>query len=118
MFNFKINRMNKKFLSTLLMGALFIASVSVFTSCKDYDEDIQNIQQQVDGLKSDLNSQIATLKAAQEKCASDCAAAQAALDQAIKNLESTKANKDDVNKAIQDAIAGQRPLLRSSLRWA
>lgn len=106
MFNFKINRMNKKFLSTLLMGALFIASVSVFTSCKDYDEDIQNIQQQVDGLKSDLNSQIATLKAAQEKCASDCAAAQAALDQAIKNLESTKANKDDVNKAIEAAIKG------------
>ena len=108
MFNFKINRMNKKFLSTLLMGALFIASVSVFTSCKDYDEDIQNIQQQVDGLKSDLNSQVATLKAAQEKCASDCAAAQAALDQAIKNLESTKANKADVDKAIQDAIAGAK----------
>ena len=108
MFNFKINRMNKKFLSTLLMGALFIASVSVFTSCKDYDEDIQNLQQQVDGLKSDLNSQVATLKAAQEKCASDCAAAQAALDQAIKNLESTKANKADVDKAIQDAIAGAK----------
>lgn len=108
MFNFKINRMNKKFLSTLLMGALFIASVSVFTSCKDYDEDIQNLQGQVDGLKSDLNSQIATLKAAQEKCASDCAAAQAALDQAIKNLESTKANKADVDKAIQDAIAGAK----------
>ena len=106
MFNFKINRMNKKFLSTLLMGALFIASVSVFTSCKDYDEDIQNLQQQVDGLKSDLNSQIATLDAAQKKCASDCAAAQAALDQAIKNLESTKANKDDVNKAIEAAIKG------------
>lgn len=108
MFNFKINRMNKKFLSTLLMGALFIASVSVFTSCKDYDEDIQNLQQQVDGLKSDLNSQIATLDAAQKKCASDCATAQAALDQAIKNLESTKANKADVDKAIQDAIAGAK----------
>ena len=108
MFNFKINRMNKKFLSTLLMGALFIASVSVFTSCKDYDDDIQNLQGQVDGLKSDLNSQIATLKAAQEQCKADCAAAQAALDQAIKNLESTKANKEDVNKAIQDAINGAK----------
>ena len=106
MFNFKINRMNKKFLSTLLMGALFIASVSVFTSCKDYDDDIQNLQGQVDGLKSDLNNQIASLKAAQEQCKADCAAAQAALDQAIKNLESTKANKDDVNKAIEAAIKG------------
>ena len=108
MFNFKINRMNKKFLSTLLMGALFIASVSVFTSCKDYDDDIQNLQGQVDNLKSDLNSQIATLKAAQDQCKADCAAAQAALDQAIKNLESTKANKADVDKAIEDAIKGAK----------
>jgi len=108
MFNFKINRMNKKFLSTLLMGALFIASVSVFTSCKDYDEDIQNLQTQVDGLKSDLNSQIATLDAAQKKCASDCATEQARLDKAIKALEDTKANKADVDKAIQDAIAGAK----------
>ncbi len=108
MFNFKINRMNKKFLSTLLMGALFIASVSVFTSCKDYDEDIQNLQQQVDGLRSDLNSQIATLDAAQKKCASDCATEQARLDKAIKALEDTKANKADVDKAIQDAIAGAK----------
>ena len=108
MFNFKINRMNKKFLSTLLMGALFIASMSVFTSCKDYDDDIQNLQAQVDGLKSELNNKVAELQAAQNQCKSDCAAAQAALDQAIKNLESTKANKDDVNKAIEDAIKGAK----------
>ncbi|MBQ3362120.1 MAG: hypothetical protein IJG46_08300, partial [Prevotella sp.] len=79
--------MNKKFLSTLLMGALFIASVSVFTSCKDYDEDIQNLQTQVDGLKSDLNKRIDDLTAKQEQCKSDCAAAKAALAKDIEDLK-------------------------------
>ncbi|WP_257009414.1 hypothetical protein [Hoylesella timonensis] len=36
--------MRKKFLSTLLMGALVTASMSTFTSCKDYDDDINNLQ--------------------------------------------------------------------------
>ncbi len=30
------------------MGALTIASVSTFTSCKDYDDDISNLQKQID----------------------------------------------------------------------
>jgi hypothetical protein len=32
--------MKRKFFSTLLVGAFFIASMSMFTSCKDYDDDI------------------------------------------------------------------------------
>ena len=39
--------MRKKFLSTLLMGALVTASMSTFTSCKDYDDDINNLQTQI-----------------------------------------------------------------------
>ena len=34
--------MKRKYFSALLMGALTVASVSTFTSCKDYDDDIQN----------------------------------------------------------------------------
>ena len=30
------------------MGALTVASVSTMTSCKDYDDDISNLQQQID----------------------------------------------------------------------
>ena len=40
--------MKRKYFSALLMGALTIASVSTFTSCKDYDDDISNLQQQID----------------------------------------------------------------------
>ena len=40
--------MKRKYFSALLMGALTVASVSTFTSCKDYDDDISNLQQQID----------------------------------------------------------------------
>ena len=42
--------MKRKYLSALLMGALTIASVSTFTSCKDYDDDISSLQSQIDKL--------------------------------------------------------------------
>ncbi|RGN30807.1 PL29 family lyase N-terminal domain-containing protein [Bacteroides oleiciplenus] len=40
--------MNKKFLSAILFGALMFGSVGTFTSCKDYDDDISNLQKQID----------------------------------------------------------------------
>lgn len=60
--------MRKKFLSTLLMGALVTASMTTFTSCKDYDDDINNLQTQIDALtplktvKTELQTEIANLK--------------------------------------------------------
>ena len=42
--------MKRKYFSALLMGALTIASVSTFTSCKDYDDDISSLQSQIDKL--------------------------------------------------------------------
>ena len=53
--------MRKKYLSALLFGALLVTSTGTFTSCKDYDDDINNLQEQVDGVKSqiaDLESKI------------------------------------------------------------
>ena len=40
--------MRKKYLSALLFGALLFASAGTFTSCKDYDDDINNLQNQID----------------------------------------------------------------------
>ena len=39
--------MRKKYLSALLFGALLFASAGTFTSCKDYDDDINNLQDQI-----------------------------------------------------------------------
>ncbi len=52
--------MRKKYLSALLFGALLFASAGTFTSCKDYDDDISNLQSQIDTNTADI-------KALQEK---------------------------------------------------
>lgn len=52
--------MRKKFLGTLLMGILILGSTGFVTSCKDYDDQINNLQQQIDANKK-LIEQIQTL---------------------------------------------------------
>ena len=47
--------MRKKYLSALLFGALLFASAGTFTSCKDYDDDISNLQEQINTVVADLN---------------------------------------------------------------
>ena len=104
------------------MGALTIASVSTFTSCKDYDDDIDNLQNQIKDLASadqlqqkvtELQGLITTnstnIKDVQEavKKAQDAAetaqttAAQKATLEDLKKLlaEGDYASKEYVNKA-------------------
>ena len=47
--------MRKKYLSALLFGALLFASAGTFTSCKDYDDDIAGLQEQINTVVADLN---------------------------------------------------------------
>jgi len=110
--------MNKtKFFSSLLVAALF-ATTSVFTSCKDYDDDIKNLQSQIDGkspvtaltelktsleakltaLESTLNAKEAALKAEINKKAD-----QSALDALTKTVEDLTAQITAINTKI-DAI--------------
>ena len=44
--------MNKKFLSAILFGALMVSSTGTFVSCKDYDDDIDQINQKLDGVEA------------------------------------------------------------------
>ena len=56
--------MRKKYLSALLFGALLFASAGTFTSCKDYDDDINNLQEQINTINTtltELKSQIGTV---------------------------------------------------------
>ena len=48
--------MRKKYLSALLFGALLFASTATFTSCKDYDDDINNLQEQIDKVVTDIKA--------------------------------------------------------------
>ena len=58
--------MNKKFLSVILFSALMVGTAGTFTSCKDYDDDIKDLQGQLDKKASldDLNAKVATLQTA------------------------------------------------------
>ena len=47
--------MKKKFISALLFGAILVASSSTLVSCKDYDDDISNLQGQITTNASDLS---------------------------------------------------------------
>lgn len=49
-------RMKKKFLNFALLGAVVLSSSVAFTGCKDYDEDIRDLQNQIDVVVSDLAS--------------------------------------------------------------
>ena len=46
--------MNKKFLSAILFGALMVTSTGTFVSCKDYDDDIDQINNKISGIESTI----------------------------------------------------------------
>ena len=94
--------MKRKYFSALLMGALTIASVSTFTSCKDYDDDIDNLQSQID--KAGLQSDIDALKTQLQDAASTASAAKTTAETALAKANDA-AVKADVDKAIKDVEA-------------
>jgi len=95
--------MRKKYLSALLFGALLFASAGTFTSCKDYDDDINNLQGQIDGNEASLTEKltavensISSLQQAQTTMQTDIANAQQAAQDA-------QASADEAAKAAADA---------------
>lgn len=56
--------MNKKFLSAILFGALLASTTGTFTSCKDYDDDINGLNDRVDAIEktlAELNARFGSL---------------------------------------------------------
>ena len=62
--NLKFSIMNKKFLSVILFSALMVGTAGTFTSCKDYDDDIENLDKKT----SDLNTQLTTCLLYTSRC--------------------------------------------------
>ena len=94
--------MKRKIFSKLLMVALVIAAVGSFVSCKDYDDDINNLQKQIDA-----KAAISELTALQSTLDSKIAAAQsaAAAAQATADAAATKTAVADLKTALETAIA-------------
>ena len=97
--------MNKKFLSAILFGALMVTSTGTFVSCKDYDDDIDNLQEQINKLatKEDMTSQIATLQAALTAAQTEAAAAKSSAEQALAKANSAESAATEAEKAAAQA---------------
>ena len=117
--------MNKKFLSAILFGALMVTSTGTFVSCKDYDEDVENLQTQVDTNKSAisaLESQLSSLnnagadaKAKAESALAKAEAAKAAGDKATAAAEEAKAAVAQAKaEAIAETIAQVEALIKAA----
>ena len=98
--------MKKRFFGILLMGAMVVASMSMFTSCKDYDDDINNLQKQIDGITAqNLQTQITTLQSALATAQSAASAAQSAADAAATAAKNAQGTADAATTAAKAAQA-------------
>ena len=105
--------MNKKLFGTLLLGSLLLGGT--FVSCKDYDDDIDNLQSQVDALKSsaalktDVDGLKSSLEGAISAAQNAATAAKSAADAADK--KASEATSELAKKAAQaDLEAAQAKL--------
>ena len=112
--------MKRKYFSVLLMAAMTMASTSMVTSCKDYDDDISNVQQSADTaneLIKKLQDQATTLQNAVSTAqttadAANTAAAEAAAaakkaqttgDEALAQAKTAEANAQAAKAAAAEA---------------
>ena len=118
--------MRKKYLSALLFGALLFASTGTFTSCKDYDDDINNLQEQISGQEgvstkiSAIESTISSLQSAQSGLqsaidAAESAAQQAALSAQNATIEAAKADLEAAKAELQAAATADKEELQAAI---
>jgi hypothetical protein len=100
----------KKLISTFLIGALVITSVSMLNSCTDYDDDIDDLQAQIDDLQS-LQDEITALQStvASVKTTAESAAAKASENASdIADLQDlTSGYASQISEAIDSAAAAK-----------
>lgn len=98
--------MRKKFVTVALLGTLIFTSTN-FVGCSDYDDDIKNLQEQVDALKSisisDLASQLQSLKDANNNLGLANAKMEAAITEIKTNIEALK----EADKTLTSLVNGK-----------
>ena len=100
--------MKRKYLSALLMGTLTVASMSTFTSCKDYYDDISNLQGQIDKLATadQLAQKVSELQSLISSNKSDITSLQSELAKktTLDEVKAVLANYAE-KKYVDDAVA-------------
>ncbi len=101
---------NKKIFCAILIGAFTIASTSTFVSCKDYDDDINDVRNELQGqidklaLKTDVDALKAKLAEVEADAKTYATKAELALVEATADNAATKAALAEV-KAVADQAA-------------
>lgn len=89
--------MKKNFVRVMLFGALTFAVTTTVTSCKDNDDDIKNLQEQIDKITSTSPVSTEDMKAAVD-------AAKTELQTKVTNLESQLKDKETAIKTLEENI--------------
>jgi len=108
--------MKKKILTSLLMGAFLFASTSVVTSCKDYDDDINDLKALINDDKAALETAKQDLQSKIDKLSGDLSKAQGELE-TLKKEAANHATKTELQKEIDDrkaAISGLESRLQTA----
>lgn len=111
--------MNKKFLNVILFSALMYGSTGMFTSCKDYNDDIESLQSQIDKKASleDLNAKVATLQTAVNEAKTSANEAKAKAQEAFeKAKEALNAGGGADLAALKKAMEEADALLKAEIK--
>jgi hypothetical protein len=96
--------MKKKFLNAIFLSALALGTVGTISSCKDYDDEISELNSTVASLKSELSSQGTSLQGALQTAQSNSAAAQTAADNAAKAVKEAQAAAEAAQATADAAV--------------
>ena len=105
--------MNKKFLSAVLFGALMVSSTGTFVSCKDYDDDIDDLREQLNKKASldELNQKVTSMESSVAEAKKAAEDAKTKAEEALKKAEEggstsgvTEADLANLKKEIEDQI--------------
>lgn len=95
--------MRKTFLKVSLLGALALSMPLAITSCKDYDDDIEVLNQETGDLKTQLSALETALSAAKSEAAAAAQAAQNAKAAADAAADAAAAAQSTGNQALAEA---------------
>lgn len=109
--------MRKKVFSALLFGTLAVVSTGSLVSCKDYDDDISNLQEKVDASGVDLKSEISRLEGLLDNCKSAYEKADQELNEAIKAATNDAKGYADIQaaEAKKAAVEASQALIEKAI---
>ena len=100
-----ISQMKKKIFSALLMGVFTLASMSMFVSCKDYDDDINNLDAEQQELLTRLQALEKSVSDNQASVTTQIEAVTKTANDALTAAQQAGADVEDLKGLVDEATA-------------